>query len=628
VSATESSRIEDGDRRASEGDFKGAERAYREADESGDAAAAGKLGLLLERRGKIKEARAAYERADERGDGFGAFRLGLLLSTAGDWEAAEAAWKRADERGHEAPGLDLETALRRQADGGDDPGAQASPRSAFASPVLIGAVTVLVILVAVFLAYNANNGLPFVPTRELKVDLASGAQITPGNDVREGGFRVGEVTEEKPVMLSGGRVGAQLTLQLDQKQGNVPVDSTASIRPVSALGTKYVDLHTGRSRQLIQDGGTLAVSHTSVPVQFDDVLKTFDARTRGNIQGNLSGYGGVLAARGGDLNDTISALPSLFGHLRSVAGYLSQPSTGLVRFIDNLNSFMAAVAPVAHTNVLFFRDMGTTFAALSRHPVDLEQTIAKSPGTEAVGTDALRAQQPFLVDLTSLGRALGPATADLHRSLPVLNPAIEQGARVLGRTPPLDQRLQNTMVALRGLATAPGTNLALHGLAATVNTLNPMVRYLGPFQTVCDYWNYWWTYLSEHLSAVTSYGFAQRVLLNLGAPSGNGVGQQGATAPANGTNGGGIFGGTEFLHAQPYGAAIDGSGNADCETGQRGYPLKLNSFDPQGRNLATDVHTPGAQGATFKGRARVPKGETYTREPQTGPQLTPTPGNP
>jgi len=33
-----------------------------------------------------------------------------------------------------------------------------------ANPVLIGAATTLVVIVAVFLAYNANNGLPFVPT--------------------------------------------------------------------------------------------------------------------------------------------------------------------------------------------------------------------------------------------------------------------------------------------------------------------------------------------------------------------------------------------------------------------------------------------------------------------------------
>ena len=156
-----------------------------------------------------------------------------------------------------------------------------------------------------------------------------------------------------------------------------------------------------------------------------------------------------------------------------------------------------------------------------------------------------------------------------------------------------------------------------------------MIRYLGPFQTVCDDWNYWWTFLSEHLSAQTNYGYAQRALINFAAISNNGVGQQGANAPVNGANGGlPVFGGTEYLHAQPYGAAIDNQGNADCETGQRGYPKQLNHLDPQHRAFATDPHTPGDQGPTFNGRTRVPAGETYTREPQTGPQLPSIPQNP
>jgi hypothetical protein len=37
-------------------------------------------------------------------------------------------------------------------------------RSPLGSPILIGALTVLAVIVAVFLAYNANNGLPFVPS--------------------------------------------------------------------------------------------------------------------------------------------------------------------------------------------------------------------------------------------------------------------------------------------------------------------------------------------------------------------------------------------------------------------------------------------------------------------------------
>ena len=238
-------------------------------------------------------------------------------------------------------------------------------------------------------------------------------------------------------------------------------------------------------------------------------------------------------------------------------------------------------------------------------------------------------QQPFLVDFASLGRSLTPASAELRAALPDINPAIEVGTRTLRRTPALNSRLRGVMVALRSLAIAPGTNLALNALTATVDTLNPMVRYLGPYQTVCDYWNYWWTYLSEHLSEATSFGFAQRALLNQTNPTQpNNVGTQGATAPVNGGVPNTPLGGDEFLHSQNYGAAIDNAGNADCEAGQRGYPKQLNSFDPEHRNFAIDPHTPGDQGPTFHGRARVPAGETFSRNPQTGPQLVANPSNP
>ncbi len=62
-----------------------------------------------------------------------------------------------------------------------------------ASPLLVGAVTLLVAFVAVFLAYNANSGLPFVPTYDVKAELPTGAKLVKGNDVRVGGFRVGFV---------------------------------------------------------------------------------------------------------------------------------------------------------------------------------------------------------------------------------------------------------------------------------------------------------------------------------------------------------------------------------------------------------------------------------------------------
>jgi TPR repeat protein len=41
-----------------------------------------------------------------------------------------------------------------------------------------------------------------------------------------------------------------------------------------------------------------------------------------------------------------------------------------------------------------------------------------------------------------------------------------------------------------------------------------------------------------------------------------------------------------------------------------------------------DPHTPGGQGPTYKGRTHVPAGETFSRNPTTGPQLARNPSNP
>jgi virulence factor Mce-like protein len=484
------------------------------------------------------------------------------------------------------------------------------------------------VIVAVFLAYNANSGLPFVPTRELKVDIADAQNLVPGNDVREGGFRIGLVESLKPVELGGGHVGAELTLRLDKANGNVPVDSTATILPRSVLGLKYVALEKGHSKQLYADGGLLSISHTTVPVQFDDIFKTFDAKTRIAIQRDLYGFGNTLAGRGSALNDTIASLPELLQHLQPVAAYLSDPNTQLTRFFTTLNAFVGTVAPLSQTTVRLFGEMATTFSAITRDPNSYEATIAEAPSTLDTSTDSLNAQQPFLVDLTTLGGALSSPTGDLQPTLVNLNPAIEAGTHTLARTPALNSKLQDTMNALKDLARNPGTNMALNALRDTVGTLNPMIRYLGPYVTVCNSWNYWWTFLAEHISEETTFGFAQRALFNQPNPlQHNNVGTQGATAPVNGGVVDSPLGGNAYLHGPTYGAAVDNQGNADCEIGQRGYPRKLNFYDPQGRLLESDPHTPGDQGPTFRGSPHVPAGETFSRNPQFGPQLPPIPGN-
>src|SRR5215210_6852771 len=128
-----------------------------------------------------------------------------------------------------------------------------------ANPVLIGAATTLVVLVAVFLAYNANSGLPFVPTYQLRADVPDAANLVVGNDVRLGGTRVGTVIAIDPVVHRDGSVAARLTLKLEKTIEPLPVDSRIVVRPRSALGLKYVQLERGTSRRGFRDGATVPI---------------------------------------------------------------------------------------------------------------------------------------------------------------------------------------------------------------------------------------------------------------------------------------------------------------------------------------------------------------------------------
>ena len=76
---------------------------------------------------------------------------------------------------------------------------QGRVQSLAASPTMVGAITTLIVIVAVFLAYNASNGLPFVPVYRVSVELPNAQRLAPNNEVRIGGTRVGVVESIEPV---------------------------------------------------------------------------------------------------------------------------------------------------------------------------------------------------------------------------------------------------------------------------------------------------------------------------------------------------------------------------------------------------------------------------------------------
>src|SRR3954464_9224622 len=139
------------------------------------------------------------------------------------------------------------------------------------SPILIGAVTVLVTVVAVFLSYNANQGLPFVPTYDISVRVPDAAGLIEGNEVRIGGKRVGVVTTIDAAQL-GKHPSAKLALKLDKKSEPLYSGARATIRPRSPLGLKYVEVIPNTTGKKLGPGETLPLAAARPSVDIDQVL--------------------------------------------------------------------------------------------------------------------------------------------------------------------------------------------------------------------------------------------------------------------------------------------------------------------------------------------------------------------
>src|SRR5215213_5498729 len=456
-----------------------------------------------------------------------------------------------------------------------------------ASPVLIGAATVLVALVAVFIAYNANAGLPFVPTYDLNAELPSGGKLVRGNEVRVGGFRVGVVKDIKPKVteVNGERRSVAVAqLSLDKKIEPLARDTKFRVRPRSALGLKYIEVEPGTEKATWRSGDTVPVTQSSEPLEFEDLFSTFDRDTRPNIQNATDGFGNAFAGRGQALNRSIQALNPFFRSLTPVMQNLSDPSTELDQFFLQIGRASAQAAPVARTQALLFTDMADTFAAISASPRALQDTIEKAAPTMDVSIDSFRVQRPFYADFTDLSRRLRPAAQQLPISLPAINSAFKVGTPILPKTVELNENLEDALNAAKDLFENPNTLLSFRDIDTALTVSRPAIQFIAPYQTVCNYAIYFIHPLGEAQSVVQSgpTGGGTSLNQNVKVPNShqqNNYGSSTGSRPwdilsnqkpqgAKDAQGNPLF----RLYAPPYQPAIDAQGNADCQLGQNGYP--------------------------------------------------------
>jgi ABC-type transporter Mla subunit MlaD len=516
-----------------------------------------------------------------------------------------------------------------------------------ASPTMVGAVTTLIVIVAVFLAYNANNGLPFVPVYRVSVEIPNAARLTNNNEVRIGGHRVGVVESidaiqapegTQTAQASGDNAGAtetggvvaKLNLKLDKSVEPIPKDSVFRVRYRSSFGLKYLEIvrgtgdpapegftfdgiddpsAPGKTTCLLPDNPNFAKEASAQngcfepQTEFDQIADTFDTKTREAARTNLTDFGQAFAGRGTSLNDAINSLEPLFEGLRPVTRVLVEPDTQLRRFFPELADAARIIAPVAAQQADLFTKGAIAFAAISSDPQALQDTISESALTLQTGIAVLPRQTPFLRDLATLGRVLRPGVTDLRATLPVLNRAIDVGTPTLASLAPTNKRLERVLREVNQLVSQPTTRTALQRLGETFDSAKPLAKWVVPAQTVCNLWNYWFTFIANGLSDRDQVGYTFRQSLTLfplgvDAPLDGLSGAQGNGKTAESS--GGVFEpySVPILNAHPY--APTGQKNADCQWGQSGYEFGALRVPGQAANNPANgvSDLPGSRGPT------------------------------
>jgi virulence factor Mce-like protein len=449
----------------------------------------------------------------------------------------------------------------------------------WANRILIGATTMLVVIVAVFLAYNANSGLPFVPTYDLNVELPDASGLIATDGVLIGGSRVGYVAAITAAKLTDGRAVAVLHLKLDKSIEPLPADSTDLVRPVSPLGLKYLQITRGSSLRTLSPGATIPLSHTRLPVGIDDFFNMFNPPTRRASQINLGSFGNGFAGRGGDLNDALSRLRPLVDHLLPAMSNLLDPRTRWPRLFPSLEQAAHEVAPVADEQAQLFAGLDQTFTPLSGATPSLKAAIAGGPPALRTATRELPPEAQFVDDSASLFHRFRPAFANLGQAAEQLAPAETAGIAALPRTPALNGRLTGTLQAIERFAYDPRTLPGLVLLTETAQLIEPTVAFVEPAQTRCNYLALFFHNLENALSESDQVGTMVRVDA-MAMPQLPNSEAGPASAPANGPPASAIPGlspaqrtlvDDSFLHSDPYpGTAAPGQPNV-CAAGNENY---------------------------------------------------------
>lgn len=360
---------------------------------------------------------------------------------------------------------------------------------------LLADATMRLRAVVVLLVVTVLGGIVVVSTHVgrgdghlmLTATFHDASPLLAGNDVRLAGVKVGSVVS----LTSTGRT-AQVSIELDAAALPVHTDARLTIRPVSLLGERYVDLDRGSAgAPTLPEGGHLGLDHTGASVDLDQVLDSLDDPTSAALATLVGTLGDGMDGNGRRVAATLRALAPALTDTRGLTTVLRRQNSTLARVVTSLSQVASGLATddgsqldrlVASAEVLL-RTTRTHESAFRTMLTELPSTLTSARRTLGVlqttagsTTPTLRALRPTMRNLPAISRELKAFADAADPALVAVNPVLRKADRLLARARPVAALLRQQ---------APD-------LTADARSLDPLSRTLaGDFSSVMGFIRGW-----------------------------------------------------------------------------------------------------------------------------------------
>lgn len=323
----------------------------------------------------------------------------------------------------------------------------------------VGRAAVITVLVAGSVAF-AGSRIGDGDDDLVRARFVSAAPLVEGNEVKVDGVVVGTV---EGLEVKDGV--AEVSLDLDDAAMPLHDDARLTIRPVSLLGERFVDLDRGTPGAPVLDlDEVIPVSRTATSVGLDEVLNTMDDPTGEGLRGLVGTLGEGMQGNGKNADEALRALSPSLRETRALAAVLRDHNLLLSQLVEDFEPVAGALA-VRDGQAMdqLVRSSDEVLQAVRERQRELDETLGRLPGTlrdlrSTLGNLRSTAGDtaPTLAELRPLTDRLPELSQELRTFSDALDPALATSQPVLERA----EELLRLAAPVAGDARRAGPSLA------------------------------------------------------------------------------------------------------------------------------------------------------------------------